>query len=82
MNAFTSGDFAKVPTRLQVSLPPRLKHANVLSGTDEEGVRFGKERKHLVKLVDLPSRTLSVTLGGLDPAQASGKHRHNYESII
>jgi gentisate 1,2-dioxygenase len=35
-----------------------------------------------VTLVDLPSKTLSATVGGLHPGQSSNRHRHNYETII
>ena len=41
-----------------------------------------RQVQHLVRMVDLPSRVLSMTLGGLSPGQATRKHRHNYETII
>jgi gentisate 1,2-dioxygenase len=41
-----------------------------------------KERKRPVFLVDLPSKTLSMTLGGLEPDQTTSRHRHNYETVL
>jgi len=82
---FSSGDFSKVPAMLTADRPERLLHANVL-GLDQTGktddASFSHARKHLVRVVDLPSRVLSMTLGGLLPGQVTGRHRHNYETII
>jgi gentisate 1,2-dioxygenase len=33
-------------------------------------------------VVDLPSKVLSVTIGGLSPGQSTNRHRHTYETII
>jgi len=35
-----------------------------------------------VHVVDLPSQTIGVTLGGLEPGQITSRHRHTYETII
>ena len=35
-----------------------------------------------MKVVDLPSRFLSMTMGGLEAEQSTRLHRHNYETII
>jgi gentisate 1,2-dioxygenase len=43
---------------------------------------FSRERKHPVWVVDLPSRVLSMTIGGLEPGQTTSKHRHTYETIL
>ena len=78
---FTSSSFGQVPNALTPDDPERLLHADVLA--DREGDQaFSAERKHLVRIVDLPSRTLSMTVGGLKPGQATRMHRHNYETII
>jgi gentisate 1,2-dioxygenase len=77
---FGSKDFAKVPARLTAEVPERLAHRNVLDSRADDA--FSAERKHPVTLIDLPSKTLSVTVGGLLPGQASGRHRHNYETIL
>lgn len=77
---FTSADFSRVPSALTADVPERLLHVGVLGTTGDSA--FSKERNHLVRTVDLPSRTLSMTVGGLNPRQATRMHRHNYETII
>jgi quercetin dioxygenase-like cupin family protein len=84
MNAirFTSRDFSKVAPALEPEVPERLLHADVLGAATGQDAGFSTERKHLVRMVDLPSRTLSMTIGGLDPGQSTRLHRHNYETVI
>jgi gentisate 1,2-dioxygenase len=61
-------------------IPPRLVHRDVIeSGKDRS---FSSERKHLVAVVDLPAKTMSMTLGGLEPFETTNRHRHSYETII
>ena len=79
---FSSADFCKTTARLQVFVPERLIHKAVASSEVAGAGKFSAERKHRVHLVDLPSKTLSMTLGGLDPAQTTSLHRHNYETIL
>jgi quercetin dioxygenase-like cupin family protein len=79
---FSSADFAKIPPSITADRPERLLHADVLHRTAQEDCKFSRERKHLVRMVDLPSRTLSMTLGGLAGGETTRKHRHNYETII
>ena len=79
---FSSADFAQVPANLKAELPGRLLHSDVLNSRDSQDDAFSEERRHLVRMVDLPSRTLSVTLGGLSAGQATRMHRHNYETVI
>lgn len=81
-NHFASADFGKVPATLTAERPERLLHADVLRKATSEDNKFSQERRHLVRTVDLPSRTLSMTIGGLDPGESTRKHRHNYETII
>ena len=57
-------------------------HADVLDGGVPNNDSFSLERRHLVRTVDLPSRALSMTIGGLDVGEATRRHRHNYETII
>jgi quercetin dioxygenase-like cupin family protein len=80
--AFASADFGKVPPSLTVDLPERLLHADVVHGAAPDDSAFSQERRHLVRMIDLPSRALSMTIGGLAAGEATRKHRHNYETII
>lgn len=78
----SSRDFGKVPAELDATLPDRLLHANV-TGSETEGDRdFSQHRHHQVNVVDLPSRVISMTVGGLEPGQSTRRHRHNYETLI
>jgi quercetin dioxygenase-like cupin family protein len=79
---FASADFGKVPPFLTADQPERLLHADVLGGASAEDGKFSQQRGHLVHMVDLPSRALSMTIGGLAPGKSTRKHRHNYETII
>ena len=78
--SFTSSDFDKTKPTLGVVLPERLLHADVRGTGQRQG--FSAERKHGVAIVDLPTKTLSVTLGDLEPGQSTNKHRHNYETVL
>jgi quercetin dioxygenase-like cupin family protein len=79
---FASADFGKVPPFLTADRPERLLHADVLHRAASENDTFSRDRRHLVCMVDLPSRALSMTVGGLAVGEATRKHRHNYETII
>ena len=79
---FSSGDFARVPGAMTADVPDILLHANVLNSKDAQAASFSEERRHLVRTVNLPSRVLSMTIGGLRPGESTRKHRHNYETII
>jgi quercetin dioxygenase-like cupin family protein len=86
----SSRDFAKVPDRLSEDLPEKLLHrdvaglaaASAAGSADTAPDAFSLQRKHLVRVVDLPSRVLSMTIGGLEPGQSTNRHRHNYETLI
>jgi quercetin dioxygenase-like cupin family protein len=80
--SFSSADFGKVPPRLTADRPERLLHAAVLGEAGGENDELSDARRHLVRVVDLPSRALSMTIGGLAGAETTRKHRHNYETII
>lgn len=79
---FSSKDFWKISSSLTGHLPERLIHRDVLNSGVTEDSSFSADRKHLVRTVDLPSRTLSMTIGGLEPGQHTRMHRHSYETII
>ena len=76
---FSSKDFADTKPQLEAALPEKLLHRNVRS---QFHGRFSQERRHGVAIVDLPSRTLSVTIGHLEPKQSTRLHRHNYETVL
>jgi quercetin dioxygenase-like cupin family protein len=80
--SFTSRDFAIIADRLSDDIPDRLLHPGVLKSGSDQDVGFSERRGHRVHVVDLPSRVLSMTLGGLEPGESTRKHRHNYETII
>jgi quercetin dioxygenase-like cupin family protein len=77
---FSSKDFGSTPAELAVELPDKLVHRDV-EGTSADHA-LSVERKHPVFVVDLPSRTISVTIGGLEPCQTTTRHRHTYETIL
>ena len=77
---YSSKDFGKTERALRVELPEKLVHRQVERTSRDD--RFSRERKHPVFVVDLPSRVLSMTIGGLEPGQVTNKHRHTYETIL
>lgn len=78
---FSSKDFGKTKSAFQVEIPEKLIHRSVIDKTALDG-DFSAERKHPVYVVDLPTHNLSMTIGGLDPAQTTNRHRHTYETVI
>lgn len=80
---FSSRDFASVGARRTAELPDTLLDAQVCRpGGHARDESFSRERQHFVRAVDLPSRALSMTIGGLEPGQSTRLHRHNYETLI
>lgn len=77
---YSSRDFGRTGATLSPSVPDKLLHRDV-EGTNIDRT-FSSERRHDVFVVDLPSRTISMTIGGLDPGQTTSRHRHNYETIL
>jgi quercetin dioxygenase-like cupin family protein len=77
---FSSKDFHQTFARPIFMKPSHVIHKNV----ENEGVhnQFSEERKHPVFFVDLPSKNVSMTIGGLLPAQKTNRHRHTYETIL
>ena len=77
---YSSKDFANVPSSLKPDLPEKLLHKQV--GAYDQNDSFNSERKHPVHIVDLPSKTMSMTIGKLLPTQCTNRHRHTYETLI
>jgi len=82
MAKFSSRDFWRVQSELTVDLPERLHHPSVRSARSGGASTFSRERGHGVDIVDLPSITLSMTIGSLAPGEATRRHRHNYETLL
>jgi gentisate 1,2-dioxygenase len=81
---YSAADFAVVPAQLRPIMPQgvSLIHRNVMGGGVAADAAFSGLRKHMVRTVNLPTTTLSMTIGGLEPSQASRRHRHTYETVI
>lgn len=80
--SFGSGDFYKVTANLKACLPEKLYHPQVCRVADAGSRAFSSERRHPVYIVDLPSKAVSVTIGEIDSGSKTGRHRHNYETIL
>ncbi len=78
--AFTSGDFHRTYARPVYVKPAKLVHKQV-EQNGEHG-QFSGERKHPVFFVDLPTKNVSMTIGGLLPGQLTNRHRHTYETVL
>ncbi|MFP1734885.1 iron-containing redox enzyme family protein [Lonsdalea quercina] len=76
---FSSGDFWRVGGSLDARLPEKLIHEQVMSQAHPS---FSSERNHRVNIVDLPSHTISMTVGHLELNERTRLHRHNYETVI
>ncbi len=77
---FSSKDFHETFARPILIMPEKLIHKNVEQAGEHN--QFSAERKHPVFFVDLPSKNVSMTIGGLLPDQVTNKHRHTYETVI
>jgi hypothetical protein len=62
-------------------VPERLVHVDVMGRHGDDDADFSRDRQHAVHIVDLPSKVISMTIGGLTPGQQT-RHRHNYETLI
>jgi quercetin dioxygenase-like cupin family protein len=78
--SYSSKDFGRTQASPVVEMPQKLVHRAVEKTSRDEP--FSRERKHPVWVVDLPSRVVSMTIGGLEPGQTTSKHRHTYETIL
>jgi pyrroloquinoline quinone (PQQ) biosynthesis protein C/quercetin dioxygenase-like cupin family protein len=79
---FASGDFGRVGATQIVHVAERLLHREVTAEQSPGAAEFSGQRGHKVSIVDLPTATISVTIGELQPGQATRRHRHNYETVI
>jgi gentisate 1,2-dioxygenase len=76
---FSSKDFALTKSVLSVGDSIGLVQRDLLANFSKN---FSGERQHGVAIVDLPAKSLSMTIGHLQPGQATRSHRHNYETLI
>jgi quercetin dioxygenase-like cupin family protein len=67
-----------MPSRLP---GPDCVHRDVALA-DTKAADFSRERGHPVYAVRLPSNTVSLSIGELDPGAQTSNHRHAYESLI
>jgi gentisate 1,2-dioxygenase len=80
---FSSKDFSSVASVQRPDVVDRLIDHQVCRPREgQQADAFSEQRQHFVRAVDLPSRVLSMTMGGLEPGQSTRLHRHNYETII
>jgi quercetin dioxygenase-like cupin family protein len=77
---FSSKDFHKTFARPTFVMPEKLIHKNVEQAGEHD--QFSTERKHPVFFIDLPSKNVSMTVGGLLPDQLTNRHRHTYETML
>ncbi|MDJ1468981.1 cupin domain-containing protein [Xanthocytophaga flava] len=77
---FSSKDFHKTYARPVYVKSSHFIHRNVENAGEHN--QFSTERKHLVYFVDLPSKNVSMTIGGLLPGQVTNRHRHTYETVL
>lgn len=77
---FSSKDFHQTFARPQYVKPSNFIHRNVENAGEHN--QFSQERKHPVFFVDLPSKNVSMTIGGLLPSQLTNRHRHTYETVL
>lgn len=80
MLRYSSKDFGKTQREPLKVIPERLIHPNLEEVGLDRG--FSNERKHPVFVADLPSRTMSMTIGHLAEGKSTRKHRHTYETLI
>ncbi len=80
---YSSRDFGETTNTIEIARPGRpLIHKNVRGTRNAANDAFSDDRKHPVHIVDLPSRAVSMSIGGLVPGGRSRKHRHTYETVV
>ena len=80
MLEFSSKDFVKTSSKPVTHLPNVLHHPDLEKNANAQG--FSEERRHPVFVADLPSRTMSLTVGHLAAGKRTRRHRHTYETLI
>jgi quercetin dioxygenase-like cupin family protein len=73
---FTPSFYQKAASPVVV-LPEQLVHHDV-----EQAAAAFSEGRPAFFVVELPAKTMSMTVGTLQPGQQSGQHRHSYETIM
>ncbi len=76
----TSSSVAHVPEEIAPKVPTKLIDREVDKGLKLD--KFGKLRKHPLRIVDLPSYTISMHLSEIPPGKRTGLHRHHNEAIV
>ena len=78
---FSSKDFSQIKANPQ---PNKILASRLICRRRKNKVStpFSKERGHRVRIIDLPTHTLSVTIGYLKKGQSTHRHRHNYETVL
>ena len=81
---YSSKDFSKTTATIQTQIPAQIPERLIHRGVEESSLdpAFSRERKHPVFIVDLPSRSVSVTVGHLPERSKTRTHRHAYETIL
>jgi len=79
--SFSSKDFGKTKSTIATVVPDKLIHQQVADENSLDG-KFSKERKHPVYVVNLPTKNISMTIGGIEPGGKTNMHRHTYETVI
>lgn len=77
---YSSKDFHQTFARPNYIKVDKIIHRNVEQAGEHD--QFSTERKHPVFFVDLPTRNVSMTIGGLLPGQVTNRHRHTYETVL
>ena len=77
---YSSKDFHQTFARPNYIKVDKIIHRNVEQAGEHD--QFSAERKHPVFFVDLPTRNVSMTIGGLLPGQVTNRHRHTYETVL
>lgn len=80
MHLSSSKDFGKTRSQPTFHMPERLHHPDLEENGKDGG--FSAERKHPVFVADLPSRTMSMTIGHMTGNSKTRRHRHTYETLI
>lgn len=80
MLPYSSKHFGETKSVPRADLPEKLIHRDVEGSARVDA--FSKERSHPVFVVDLPTRTLSMTVGHLEGHQRTREHRHTYETVL
>jgi len=80
---YSSRDFGETTPKIEIAKPSRpLIHKNVTGTQNHANAAFTDDRRHPVHIVDLPSRAVSMSIGGIPGGGKTRNHRHTYETII